>query len=169
MSTSSPGDTLVSLSADKENEREKMTRATYGPMSSMPFAQYDLVTHSWKTCEDTSVSDSEPFSETWPPSGLMQSGKCYLRPRLVRHTAATASSSWPTPRAAAAMNTKLETLRKSPRMGRYLATGKGLTFSRLEERLAIRCQDNGRMSPMWVEWLMGFPQQWTDLEDSETR
>ena len=26
----------------------------------------------------------------------------------------------------------------------------------------------GRLNPMWVEWLMGFPLGWTDLEDSET-
>jgi hypothetical protein len=27
----------------------------------------------------------------------------------------------------------------------------------------------GQLNPMWVEWLMGFPLGWTDLEDSETR
>lgn len=26
----------------------------------------------------------------------------------------------------------------------------------------------GELNPMWVEWLMGFPAGWTDLEDSET-
>jgi hypothetical protein len=27
---------------------------------------------------------------------------------------------------------------------------------------------NGSLNPTWVEWLMGFPIGWTDLEDSET-
>jgi hypothetical protein len=27
---------------------------------------------------------------------------------------------------------------------------------------------NGQLNPMWVEWLMGFPQGWTDLDASET-
>jgi hypothetical protein len=27
----------------------------------------------------------------------------------------------------------------------------------------------GQLNPMWVEWLMGFPLGWTDLEGSETR
>jgi hypothetical protein len=27
----------------------------------------------------------------------------------------------------------------------------------------------GTLNPMWVEWLMGFPAGWTDLEDSETQ
>ncbi len=26
----------------------------------------------------------------------------------------------------------------------------------------------GQLNPMWVEWLMGFPEGWTDLEDSAT-
>lgn len=26
----------------------------------------------------------------------------------------------------------------------------------------------GSLNPQWVEWLMGFPDGWTDLEDSET-
>jgi len=27
----------------------------------------------------------------------------------------------------------------------------------------------GQLNPRWVEWLMGFPLGWTDLEDSETQ
>jgi hypothetical protein len=27
----------------------------------------------------------------------------------------------------------------------------------------------GQLNPQWVEWLMGFPDGWTDLEDSETQ
>ncbi len=29
-------------------------------------------------------------------------------------------------------------------------------------------QGGGQLNPTWVEWLMGFPEGWTDLEDSET-
>jgi hypothetical protein len=28
--------------------------------------------------------------------------------------------------------------------------------------------NGGKLNPTWVEWLMGFPPGWTDLEDSET-
>jgi hypothetical protein len=28
--------------------------------------------------------------------------------------------------------------------------------------------NGGKLNPTWVEWLMGFPLGWTDLEDSET-
>ena len=29
--------------------------------------------------------------------------------------------------------------------------------------------NGGQLNPTWVEWLMGFPSGWTDLEDSETQ
>ena len=29
-------------------------------------------------------------------------------------------------------------------------------------------QASGQLNPTWVEWLMGFPLGWTDLEASET-
>ena len=29
----------------------------------------------------------------------------------------------------------------------------------------VRSQGTGTLNPMWVEWLMGFPIGWTDLED----
>jgi hypothetical protein len=34
---------------------------------------------------------------------------------------------------------------------------------------AVEHQSGGRLSPMWVEWLMGFPLGWTDLKPSETQ
>lgn len=33
-----------------------------------------------------------------------------------------------------------------------------------EERRAMRAGNGGKLNPMWVEWLMGFPTGWTDLE-----
>lgn len=38
------------------------------------------------------------YSETWPPSGSMQSGQCSARPTWKRRTCEDESSSWPTPR-----------------------------------------------------------------------
>jgi DNA (cytosine-5)-methyltransferase 1 len=34
-----------------------------------------------------------------------------------------------------------------------------------DERKAMRAGNGGKLNPMWVEWLMGFPIGWTDLED----
>lgn len=38
-----------------------------------------------------------------------------------------------------------------------------------EERRAMRAGNGGKLNPTWVEWLMGFPLGWTDLEASETQ
>ena len=32
-----------------------------------------------------------------------------------------------------------------------------------------RDQTTGQLNPTWVEWLMGYPQGWTDLKDLETQ
>jgi hypothetical protein len=70
---------------------------------------------------------------------------------------------WPTPRSSSAMAADIDTVRRSPRVTRGFQT-----FSRLKEHLARRTSESGKLNPMWVEWLMGFPLGWTDLEDSET-
>lgn len=33
-----------------------------------------------------------------------------------------------------------------------------------EERKAMQAGNGGKLNPRWVEWLMGFPDGWTDLE-----
>jgi DNA (cytosine-5)-methyltransferase 1 len=69
--------------------------------------------------------------------------------------------------------------RKYPTMS---ASGMGNTGSRqiLQRRVesgdmtetelkAMSAGNGGRLNPTWVEWLMGFPLGWTDLEDLETQ
>ena len=38
----------------------------------------------------------------------------------------------------------------------------------LEEQVGASVPHGGKLNPAWVEWLMGYPVGWTDLEDSET-
>lgn len=37
-----------------------------------------------------------------------------------------------------------------------------------EERRSMAAGNGGQLNPTWVEWLMGFPTGWTDLDASET-
>ena len=37
------------------------------------------------------------------------------------------------------------------------------------ERRGMQAGDGGKLNPTWVEWLMGFPLGWTDLDVSETQ
>jgi len=46
------------------------------------------------------------------------------------------------------------------------AAGRGATNSLND---ALTCHgEYGHLNPEWVEWLMGFPAGWTDLDHSET-
>jgi hypothetical protein len=45
----------------------------------------------------------------------------------------------------------------------------GRSMKGLERDLPTAVGSGGRLNPTWVEWLMGFPTGWTDLEDSETQ
>ena len=159
MSTSSPGDTPANRSQRQAKGKAKKTRGISGLTSSTPFAQYDPDTHSWKTCEATLLSDSETFSPTLPPAGILRNGRLSQRPRLAHHIAGIASSSWPTPRAKLgdARNHKVweRSSDKPQNLENVVAT---------REPSAV----GGKLNPTWVEWLMGFPEGWTDLEDSET-
>ena len=70
-----------------------------GPRSLESFASLEPESRSWKTSQHSVLGGLEPYSETWPRSGLMRSGTAYLLPPLVPLTAATESGLWPTPRA----------------------------------------------------------------------
>lgn len=35
--------------------------------------------------------------------------------------------------------------------------------------VGLNDQVGGQLNPQWVEWLMGYPSGWTDLEDSATQ
>jgi hypothetical protein len=60
-------------------------------------ARYDPVTCSWKTAQCSLLEDLEQSLETWPRSGSMLNGVCYLRPMLAPLTYAKEYGSWPTP------------------------------------------------------------------------
>ena len=64
---------------------------------------------------------------------------------------------WPTPQAGDAKRPKVRHYESSemPMLG-------GTVASRHPEEIG------GSLNPAWVEWLMGFPIGWTDLEDLET-
>lgn len=64
---------------------------------------------------------------------------------------------WPTPRAMDA--------EKVPSGHRGNSDSLNASVAR-EENMQVAA--TGKLNPTWVEWLMGFPLGWTDLEDSET-
>ncbi len=105
---------------------------------------------------------------------------------------AVARQTWPTPSArdhASVGAAELAELADAQREGRPMATphqrlrnmvlyqspmpsdvdgGRTTKGRHRQNETGIRVQAGGQLSPTFVEWLMGFPLGWTDLEDSET-
>ena len=67
---------------------------------------------------------------------------------------------WPTPRAADWKGATPKTDTTAHRVSSGQAN--------LPEVIQEATPNGGKLNPQWVEWLMGFPEGWTDLEDSET-
>ena len=123
------------------------------------FAKYDHVTSSWKTPQCSLLEDLDEFSETWPKLGTMQNGVCSVLEMSEHHTNEIAfglKRNWPTPTShnAKEQDSPAESNRNTPSLCNQ-ARGGDMTLPKT-------------LNPVWVEWLMGWPQGWTDLKPLET-
>lgn len=139
----------TSVSQDTETDWTA-PKAASGLTCSASFASYDRATSSWKTSQLCFTGDLATFSADWPRAGLMQSGSVYPRPHLEPRIYATDCLSWPTPRSSDGRAARAY-LRKAPR-------------GNLEEIIALR-GDLGWINPPFLEWLLGYPINWTALAD----
>jgi site-specific DNA-cytosine methylase len=69
---------------------------------------------------------------------------------------ADAVQMWPTPTASSWGNTGSREM-----LDKHIASG-NITE---QDKRAMTAGNGGKLNPTWVEWLMGFPTGWTDLED----
>jgi hypothetical protein len=159
------------------------------------FTKYDPDSCSWRTHQCLLLGDLELFSGTWPRWGLMRSGECWEQQTLAHHTSETESGFWPTPRAQEPARTSegygrglKELIEGKQQIKRWPTPDancgmRGTQENWLPTRLsgqpaqytinqAVRDSDplttGGKLNPMWVEWLMGWPMGWTDLKPLET-
>jgi hypothetical protein len=80
-----------------------------------PFAWFDRDTRSWRTWQRCLVGEWEPFSGTWPRSGMTRNGIAYRRAPLVPLTDETASGLLPTPGGEQHEGVALRSAGRSPR------------------------------------------------------
>lgn len=97
---SSLRDTHASRSALPDGGGEPQTLATSGPMSPGLPANAEPPTSSWRTSPIIFVRDSVRFTMTWEQWVSALQLNCSRRLKSARDTSASASSSWPTARAA---------------------------------------------------------------------
>jgi hypothetical protein len=148
----------------------------------------EIASLSWPTPRNSSAM-SEDIGTI---QERLENGKPY-KSRLEEAIALapTPSGNWPTPTASDVFTDNLKSSQQTdgsvslgqavqmwptPKSTDYKAAviwPQSKTHSRdmaLRETIAERNPEHvgGRLNPTWVEWLMGFPLGWTDLEDSET-
>jgi len=175
-------DTPANHSASPAFEKEKTTNGTYGQCSPSAFAWFDHDSHCWKTLQGTFLSDLEMSNPIWPRSGMTLNGIAYQLPPSAPRTSAIAYSLsqgtrgpnsdglWPT------ATTKDHTSRYAQGgMPLGMATRLWPTPDASPHKYSLQGDSQqsrslngihgGRLNPNWVEWLMGFPIGWTDLED----
>jgi len=157
------------------------------------FVKFDPSSSLWKTHQCSLLGDLEEFSQTWPQWGLMRNGECWEQLTLEQtirgtgfglspngmdsfHTPNTTGldggsnsrkalkkrqENWPTPDANCGMRgtqPNWTPKRKSGHQAQYSINQ------------AVRDSEQGiggKLNPMWVEWLMGWPLGWTDLKPLE--
>ena len=94
----------------------------------------------------------------WPPPSVKGN---YHRKGASKQSSdglATATKNWPTPQAA---DHRDRGHLGQPVVQRRLSIGKQLNLS------MVASDTSGKLSPLWVEWLMGFPPGWTAISEEE--
>lgn len=153
---------------------------------------------SLRMCQQSLLEAEAPLLMTLPRSGMIVSGNAYQRQPLARSTDATDGGALPTPQARDYFpphNPEYIAKKRADGHGMsnlndYVAhhhlwptpvardcrTIKGAArapnATGTEPLTVVVGQlentTNGALNPTWVEWLMGFPLGWTDLEGSAT-
>ena len=86
---------------------------------------------------------------------------------------------WPTPRASAAMAEKTENIQSrgtqrgkleekvammpTPTARDWRDAGPNVNYEKAKKKGRLAGHSGGSLNPTWVEWLMGYPKGWTDL------
>ena len=170
----------ASRSVRRENGRERPTSATCGPKPSESLTMYDRSSRSWKTFQASLLADTlEPFSGILPKQGMMRSGVCWERTMLAPRTEGSGSGSWPTPTERdwkdgkycpnVPVNSLLgRAVWATPNARDWKGAPDRACRERGGRRSSLPAEVDGSLNPTWVEWLMGWPSGWTDLEPLET-
>jgi len=148
------------------------SEADCGRSSTESFADYDLITSSWKTCQLCLNGELAEFLEIWPKSGTTRNGIAYRRPPLVPTRFETGFSFMPTPNTEGyrSAGELIQLARRCSTVQEYVNLSHRAANSKRTRHWkdSQGIKPNGKENPEWIEWLMGYPIGWTDLEASAT-
>ena len=175
-----------------EKERDyKGSEADSFLKSAALLATWDQESLCWRTSQLCLLGGWMKFSGRWPRSGTMRNGIAYRLPPLVPRISGTEYSYWPTPTSLAkakdgynaagnscGLVAIMDKIKKgflpTPRAtdgknGCRTAEGAEKELKRGKNIDLGTAVGGGKLNPQWIEWLIGFPHDWTDCVDSETQ
>ena len=130
----------------------------YGASTPELLASFDPVSSSWKTSQLCFLEGLTTYSGTWPRSGMTRNGIAYLLDSLDSRKYGTVSGYWPTPTKSDAKRCAQFKLASLTKRVRSVNGNKWNFAEHAAEMLGTYPH------PELVEWLMGFPKGWTELE-----
>jgi hypothetical protein len=185
-SISSAAGSLARTSVTPESGKESAASGPGSGRSSLgSFAYFDPATSSWKTYLRSLFEGSIKSSVIWPNSGTMRNGTAFPQRPLVPHIVAGECLSWPTPTVNDSRGGRNETSNRKEGSKHHAGETLVDRITKMYPTPRADGRDNaggsnsratakangtyfGRtLNPQFVEWLMGFPLGWTDLDVSE--
>ena len=189
-------DFLARISAPQEKAQELMeSDRECGQKWRASFVKYDPNTSLWKTHQCSLLGDLEEFLETWPQWGLMRDGECWEQRTLeqtIRGTEFGLSEKWATPTTMdklppksqmallkeatqarpnrskpANLRDQVSNMQNWPTPTSHNAKECASQSEYNRNTPTLAAQVGGKLNPMWVEWLMGWPLGMTDLKPLE--
>lgn len=179
----------ASISASPERAQGSMESiADCGSRCSESLARYDRSTSSWRTPLCSLFGDYPEYSEALPKQGMTADGWLWeltdaeLRRGEIgcgflgsaENEGERMKRYWRTPDTCVGGTCSLESLWRMAEGDWKRPSGHRMQLRLLDQ---VRCEglypegairfsekDKGNLNPDWVEWLMGFPAGWTDLE-----
>ena len=145
----------------EKEQASKANEADCGPKCAGSLARYNPSSRSWKTAQCSLFGGLVEFSETWPEWGMTQDGEFWALSMPAHLTKETESGFWPTPRKSESNEANATIEARKARTG---ASCNDNLHAAAERRLGKRV----KIMPNFVEWLMGWPIGWTDLQPLET-
>jgi len=127
------------------------------------FVKYNLDTSSWKTAQCSLLGDLDEFLETWPKWGLMRNGECWEQQTLVHPIEGNDFGWWPTPVASDYMTGQTNGITYT---GKRFVRTSHKTGTEFGAKLtsAYRLMTGNHLPANFSEWMMGWPQDWTELK-----
>lgn len=139
-----------------------------GKNTSASFARFDLRSSRLRTYQRSLFGGWTPFCATLPRAGLMLRGTLYRQMRSVPPSKVKGFSYWPRPTASDSRRMGFSAENHRVQQARNKTNGFG--SGPASGNLVLHCHLDfgGVPTANFVEWLMGFPIGWTDIEPSET-